>query len=109
MANHNKEKYLQFNSSTYRQDDSYQISDNMNKAESDIQAQVQDRKDMEVEHIIAKKLILDDESHEKLDNKKGIKVPEVERLLQHKSQVVQPLPKYSNPEKLDLIYKKQIK
>ena len=33
----------------------------MNKPKSDIQAQVQDRKDMEVEHIIAKELILDDE------------------------------------------------
>ena len=58
MANHNKEKYLQFNSSTYRQDDIYQILDNMNKPESYIQARVQDRKDMEDEHIIAKELIL---------------------------------------------------
>ena len=33
----------------------------MNKPESDIQAQEQDRKDMEVEHIIAKELILEDE------------------------------------------------
>ena len=61
MANHNKEKYLQFNSSTYRQDDSYQILDNMNKPESEIQAQAHNRKDMEAEHIIAKELILDDE------------------------------------------------
>ena len=58
MANHNKETYLQFNSSTYRQDDSYQILDNMNKPESNIQAQVQDKKDMEAEHIITKELIL---------------------------------------------------
>ena len=58
MANHNKEKYFQFNSSTYRQDDSYQILDNMNKPESDIQAQAQNRKDMEAEHIIAKEIIL---------------------------------------------------
>ena len=58
MANHNKEKYLQFNSSTYRQDDSYQILDKMNKPKSDIQAQVHNRKDMEAEHIIAKELIL---------------------------------------------------
>ena len=56
MANHNKEKYLQFNSSTYRQDDSYQILDNMNKPKLDFQAQVQDIKDMEDEHIIAKEL-----------------------------------------------------
>ena len=61
MANHNKEKYLQLNSSTYRQDDSYQILDNMNKPESDIQAQLQDIKDMEAKHIIENKLILDDE------------------------------------------------
>ena len=58
MANHNKEKYLQFNSSTYKQDDSYQILYNMNKPESDIQAQAQNKKDMEVEHIIAKEIIL---------------------------------------------------
>ena len=58
MANHNKDKYLQFNSSTYRQDDSYQILDNMNKLESDIQAHTQNRKDMEADHIIAKELIL---------------------------------------------------
>ena len=58
MDNHNKEKYLQFNSSTYIQDDNYQILDNMNKPKSDIQAQAQSRKDMEVEHIIAKELIL---------------------------------------------------
>ena len=61
MDNHSKKKYLQFNSSTYRQDDSYQILDNMNKPKSDIQAQVQNIKDMEFEQIIAKELILDDE------------------------------------------------
>ena len=58
MANHNKEKYLQFNSSIYRQDDSYQTLDNMNKPELEIQAQPQSRKDMEVEHVIEKELIL---------------------------------------------------
>ena len=58
MVNHNKEKCLQFNSSTYIQDDSYQILDNMNKPESDIQAQAQKRKDMEPKHIITKELIL---------------------------------------------------
>ena len=58
MANHNKEKYLQFNSSTYRQDDNYHILDNMNKPESNIQAQAQSRKDMEAEHMISKELIL---------------------------------------------------
>ena len=61
MANHNKEKYLQFNSSTYRQNESYHILDNMNKPESNIQAQAQNMKDMEAEHIIAKELILGDE------------------------------------------------
>ena len=44
MANHNKENYLQFNSSTYRQDDNYQTLNKMNKTESDIQAQAQNRK-----------------------------------------------------------------
>ena len=58
MANHNKEKYLQFNSSTYRQDDNYQILDDMKKPESEIQPQAQNRKDMEAEHIIAKEIIL---------------------------------------------------
>ena len=58
MANHNKENYLQFNSSTYIQDDNYQILDNMNKPESDIQAQAQNIKDMETEHIIEKEHIL---------------------------------------------------
>ena len=58
MANHNKQKYLPFNSLTYRQDDSYQTLNNMKKTESNIQAQAQNRKDMEVEHMIAKELIL---------------------------------------------------
>ena len=61
MDNHNKEKYLQFNSSTHRQDDSYLVLDKKNKPESDIQAQVQNRKEMEPEHIMAKELILNDE------------------------------------------------
>ena len=61
MANHNKENCLPFNSSTYKQDDSYQTLNNMNKTESDIQAQAQNKKDMEAEHIIAKELILNDE------------------------------------------------
>ena len=58
MDNHNKEKYLRFNSSTYIQDDSYHILDNMNKPKSEIQAQAKNRKDMEVEHIIAKEFML---------------------------------------------------
>ena len=58
MDNHNKEKYLPFNSSTYIQDDSYQTLNNMNKTKSDIQAQAQNRKDMEAEHMIEKELIL---------------------------------------------------
>ena len=61
MANNNKNNYLQFNSSTYKQDDSYQTLYNMNKPKSDIQAQAQNQKDMEAEHIIEKELILDDE------------------------------------------------
>ena len=58
MANHKKEKYFPFNSSTYIQDDSFQTLNNMNKTESNIQAQEQNIKDMEVEHMIAKELIL---------------------------------------------------
>ena len=61
MANHNKEKYLQFNSSTHRQDDNYLVLDKKNKPESDIQAQVQNREEMEPEHIMAKEIILNDE------------------------------------------------
>ena len=61
MANHNKEKYLQFNSSTQRQDDSYLVLDKTNKPESDIQAQVHNIKEMEPKHIMGKELILNDE------------------------------------------------
>ena len=61
MDNHNKERYLQFNSSTQRQDDNYLVLDKKNKLELDIQAQVQNIKEMEPEHIIAKQLILNDE------------------------------------------------
>ena len=61
MANHKKEEYLQFNSLTHRQDDSYLALDKRNKPESNIQAQVQNIKDMEAEHIMAKELILNDE------------------------------------------------
>ena len=60
MDNHNKEKYLQFNSSTHRQDDSYLVLDKKNKPESDIQAQVQNKRDMEAEHIKEKEIILND-------------------------------------------------
>ena len=61
MANHNKEKYLQFNSSTHRQDDNYLVLDKKNKPESNIQAQVQNRKEMEPKHIMEKEIILNDE------------------------------------------------
>ena len=57
MANHNKEEYLKFNSSTHIQDDNYLVLDKKNKPESDIQAQVQNIKEMELEHIMAKELI----------------------------------------------------
>ena len=61
MANHNKEEYLQFNSSTHIVDDSYLELDKKNKPESDIQAQVQNKKYMEAKHIMAKQLILNEE------------------------------------------------
>ena len=57
MANHNKEKYLQFHSSTHRQDDSYLVLDKKNKPELNIQAQVHNRQNMEPEHIMEKQLI----------------------------------------------------
>ena len=104
MDNHNKEKYLRFNSSTYRQDDSYQTLNNMNKTESDIQAQAQNRKDMEAEHMIAKELILGHEQYEKLDNSNGLQAPEVKPFLKHNSLALQPLQKYPDPEKLNLFY-----
>ena len=58
MDNHNKENFFPLNSSTYIQDDTYQTLNNMNKTESDIQAQAQKIKDMEAEHMITKELIL---------------------------------------------------
>ena len=58
MDNHTKENYFPFNSSTYQQDDSYQTLNNMNKTKSYIQAQAQNKEDMEAEHMIAKELIL---------------------------------------------------
>ena len=61
MDNHKKERYLQLNSSTQRQDDSYLVLDKRNKPESNIQEKVQNRKEMELEHIIAKEFILNDE------------------------------------------------
>ena len=61
MANHNKERYLQFNSSTQRQDYNHLVLDKNNKPESTIQAQVQNIKEMEPEHIMAKEIILNNE------------------------------------------------
>ena len=61
MANHNKERYLQFNSSTQRQDDSYLVLEKKNKPELNIQEKVQNRKKMEPGHVMAKELILNDE------------------------------------------------
>ena len=40
---------------------------------------------MEVEHMIAKELILGHEQYEKLDSNNGQKVPEVEPLIKHNS------------------------
>ena len=59
---------------------------------------------MESEHMITKELILGHEQYEKLDNSNGLQVPEVKHFLQNKSQALQPLQKYSDPEKKDLIY-----
>ena len=70
MANHNKERYLQFHSSTQRQDDSYLVLDKNNKPELNIQEQVLNRKNVEPEHVMAKELILNDKAHEKLEYNK---------------------------------------
>ena len=61
MANPNKEKYQKFNSATHIQDDNYLALDKNNKLELDIEAQVQNRKEMEPKHIMEKELILNDE------------------------------------------------
>ena len=63
MDNHNKERYLQFNSSTQRYDDNYLVLDKKIKPESNIQAQVQNIKEMEPGPIVTKELILNDEEH----------------------------------------------
>ena len=60
MANHKKERHLQFNSSTQRQDDNDLVLDKKNKPKSNIQAQVQIRNE-KPEHIMAKELILNDD------------------------------------------------
>ena len=91
MENHNKKEYLQFNSSTQRQDENYLVLDKNNKHESNIQAQVQNRKEMEPEHIMAKELILNDKPHEKLEYNKCLKISEVEPLVQHQSRALYPL------------------
>ena len=54
--------------------------------------------------MITKELILGHEQYEKLGNSNGLQVPEFEPLIKHNSQALQTLQKYSDPEKLDLIY-----
>ena len=44
----------------------------MNKTKQHIQAQAQNRQEMEAEHVIAKELILGHEQYEKLDNSNGL-------------------------------------
>ena len=91
MANHNKERYLQFQLSTQRQDDNYLVLGKQTKHELNIQAQVQNRKKMKLEHVMAKELILNDKEHEKLEYNKCLKVSEVEHFLLQQSQALQPL------------------
>ena len=59
------------------------VLDKNNKLESNIQAQVHNRKEMEPEHIMAKDLILNDKAHEKLQYNKCLKISKFEPLLQH--------------------------
>ena len=53
------------------------------KLESGIQEQVQNKKEMEPEHIMEKELILNDKAHEKFEYNKCLTIFEVEPLLQH--------------------------
>ena len=69
MANHNKERYLQFQLSTQRQDDSYLVLGKYNKPELNIQAQVYNRKKMKSEHVMAKELVLIDKNMRSLNTK----------------------------------------
>ena len=50
------------------------VLDKKNKPESNIQAQVQNRKAMEPKHIMEKELILNEEEHEKLEYNKCLKI-----------------------------------
>ena len=59
---------------------------------------------MEVEQMITKELILGHEQYEKLENRNGLQVPKAEPLQSNKSQALQSLQKYLDPEKLDLSY-----
>ena len=105
MANHNKEIYLQFNSSTEIQDDSYLVLDKKNKPKSDIQAQVHNRKEMEPEHIMEKALILNDEEHEKIEYNKFLKSLRSQTLASTLVTGFIAFTKFiSDPEKLDRIY-----
>ena len=54
--------------------------------------------------MIAKELILGHEQYEKLDNSNGLQVPKFKPFFQNKYQALQPLQKYSDPEKLDMFY-----
>ena len=73
MDNHNKEIYMQFNSSTQRLNDNYLVLDKKNKPELNIQAQVQNIKKMEPEHVMEKELILNYKAHDKLEYNKFLK------------------------------------
>ena len=53
--------------------------------------------------MITKELILGHEKNEKIDNRNGLQVPEIEPFQYNKSQALQPLQKCSDPKKLDLI------
>ena len=69
MANHNKERYLQFQLSTQRQDENYLVLGKQNKHELKNQTQVQNRKQMKSEHVMAKELVLIDKKMRSLNKK----------------------------------------
>ena len=69
MANDNKERYLKFQLSTQRQDDSYLVLGKQNKPKLKFQAQVQNKKKMKSEHVMAKELVLIDKNMRILNTK----------------------------------------
>ena len=81
------------------------VVDKNNKPESNIQAQVQNRKEMEPKHIMAKQLILNDKAHEKLEYNKCLKSLQSRTFASTLVTGFIAFTKFiSDPEKVDRIY-----